>query len=421
MAQLYSPEGRWLEHWGAGLLNTPMDVTLDEFDNLFVVDTGNNCIRLFSRTGEPLTSWGSRGFTEWNLLAPCSATLYTKHDPELCTAQARAMRVWEEAAIFPEYRAEQWHELRKKGYDIMWDDRAGEAKEEEGGKDGDGDEDGDGEKDYDEEAGSRSAYQEQLPLGDPSNDDEFDTLVQPDNEPRLFVEPLRMLTAPPDQLEAWVVENSPLVSKRLQGIGRHLVADGMAGTSPQATPRRLTTRSSTLHAVQIHGKDKDPYSALSDLAAADVTPLWPSTCDCDRCLIICDGGNRRVLEWTLFRLSGKEKELRQLAKKREKKIERDRARREARRRKEELLKEAKRRQQEAEESREARVEQLRKRASKAARAATSFKAKDDGERQVGLLYLTSTDPISGAGAHTPTGLARMKSADQVRAQTSPKR
>lgn len=414
MVQLYSPEGRWLEHWGAKLLNTPMDVALDEYGNLFVADTGNHCIRLFSRSGEPVASWGSRGFTERSLLSPCSVAVHTKHHPELCTAQARGMRVWDEAALFPDHRAEKWKELREKGYDVMWDDAAGDVEE---GGDGENEDEGSEEQSEHE----RSAYEDQAPLGDPSNDDDFDTLMREDHEPRLFIEPLRMLTAPQEQLDAWVVENSPLVSRRLRGIGRHLVATGITSSSSQPSPRRGLSRSSTLREVAIHGKDKDPYSALSDLAESGITPVWPSPCDCDRCIIICDGGNKRVLEWTLFRLSGEAWKRRKHARAREQKIARQQARREARRRNEELLREADRRQREAEESREARLEQLRQRASKAARAAIESKGKggkDHGDRQVGLLYITSSDPISGTALQpSQTGSTHLRSADAIKSRS----
>jgi DNA-binding beta-propeller fold protein YncE len=60
---VFSVDGEFIRHVGVGVLNRPQGVAASVFDELVVTDTGNRCLRLFSVTGDLLTSVGEGRFT----------------------------------------------------------------------------------------------------------------------------------------------------------------------------------------------------------------------------------------------------------------------------------------------------------------------------------------------------------------------
>lgn len=42
-------------------MKRPAGIALDEKDNIFVSEIGNDCIQMFDKDGKPLGMWGSKG------------------------------------------------------------------------------------------------------------------------------------------------------------------------------------------------------------------------------------------------------------------------------------------------------------------------------------------------------------------------
>jgi DNA-binding beta-propeller fold protein YncE len=60
---VFSVEGEFIRHVGAGVLKYPEGVAVSAFDELVVADTGNTCLRVFSSSGELLASVGEACFS----------------------------------------------------------------------------------------------------------------------------------------------------------------------------------------------------------------------------------------------------------------------------------------------------------------------------------------------------------------------
>ena len=60
---------------GRGDLIQPSGLALDDEDNLYVADSGNNRVQRFSGDGEFLTAWGSEGSDEGQLRMPWGITV----------------------------------------------------------------------------------------------------------------------------------------------------------------------------------------------------------------------------------------------------------------------------------------------------------------------------------------------------------
>jgi hypothetical protein len=60
---VFSVDGEFIRHVGAGLLKTPHGVACSAFDELVVPDHGNRCLRVFSATGDVLATVAAVAFT----------------------------------------------------------------------------------------------------------------------------------------------------------------------------------------------------------------------------------------------------------------------------------------------------------------------------------------------------------------------
>ena len=63
---IFSKDGEWIGHWGTkgenrGEFNQPSGIAFDQDENLFVVDTGNNRVQKYTKDGTIIDEWGTSG------------------------------------------------------------------------------------------------------------------------------------------------------------------------------------------------------------------------------------------------------------------------------------------------------------------------------------------------------------------------
>ena len=74
------PDGEYVDRWGTkgsepGMLNGPAGIAFDSNDDLYVVDSLNNRVQVFTRAGEHLREWGSGGTSEGEFNRPWGITI----------------------------------------------------------------------------------------------------------------------------------------------------------------------------------------------------------------------------------------------------------------------------------------------------------------------------------------------------------
>jgi aldose sugar dehydrogenase len=73
--QVFSDNGTFITQWGAygtgnGTLKSPEGIALDQQGNVYVADTANHRIQVFSDNGTFITQWGGYGLTDLHLRSP---------------------------------------------------------------------------------------------------------------------------------------------------------------------------------------------------------------------------------------------------------------------------------------------------------------------------------------------------------------
>jgi tripartite motif-containing protein 71 len=66
--QMFTPDGKFISKWGStgsgdGQFNFPVGLTVDQKGNVLVADTGNNRIQKFTGDGKFVTKWTNLGLT----------------------------------------------------------------------------------------------------------------------------------------------------------------------------------------------------------------------------------------------------------------------------------------------------------------------------------------------------------------------
>ena len=72
---MFTTSGDFLREWGAsgggdGQFDRPLGIAVDEAGNVYVADTANNRVQVFSSTGEFRQTWGSRGSGDGQFIGP---------------------------------------------------------------------------------------------------------------------------------------------------------------------------------------------------------------------------------------------------------------------------------------------------------------------------------------------------------------
>src|SRR5215212_7476896 len=73
--QVFSSNGTFVSKWGKygtgdGLFNSPTGIAIDQEGNVYVADTANNRIQVFSSNGTFVSKWGNLGVSNGTLASP---------------------------------------------------------------------------------------------------------------------------------------------------------------------------------------------------------------------------------------------------------------------------------------------------------------------------------------------------------------
>ena len=74
------PDGEYFDRWGTkgsepGMLNGPAGIAFDANDDLYVVDSMNNRVQVFTKSGDFLKAWGSAGSSVGEFNRPWGITI----------------------------------------------------------------------------------------------------------------------------------------------------------------------------------------------------------------------------------------------------------------------------------------------------------------------------------------------------------
>jgi aldose sugar dehydrogenase len=83
--QMFSGNGSFITKWGAygisnGNFKSPSSVAVDSAGNVYVADTGNNRIQMFSGNGSFITKWGAYGISNGNFNQPQGIAIIPQSD-----------------------------------------------------------------------------------------------------------------------------------------------------------------------------------------------------------------------------------------------------------------------------------------------------------------------------------------------------